>query len=80
MKCSDNEQMTDKYLVDRLAKQDPWIKRVYDATSGYIHFSDRHIKEAVQCDKNGDGSLYIGPKDLDRTPEDCIEPMQCMLL
>lgn len=79
MKCSDNKQMNDKYLVDRVAKQNPWMNRVYDVTSGYIHFSDRHIKEAVQCDKNGDGSLYIGPKDLDRTPEDYIEPMQCML-
>jgi len=29
--------MTDQYLVSCLSGQNPWIRRVYNATSGYVH-------------------------------------------
>ncbi|WP_303309817.1 hypothetical protein [Hymenobacter sp. BT730] len=36
-------KMTDAYLVSIFSKDYPWIKSVYETTSGYIHLSDRHI-------------------------------------
>lgn len=35
--------MTDQYLVECLTKENPWVKSVYEATSGYIHLSKAHI-------------------------------------
>lgn len=37
------KRMTDKYLVELLSKDEPWVLRVYNATSGYIHLSEKHI-------------------------------------
>lgn len=35
--------MTDRYLVESLSAQYPWVKRVYEETSGFIHLSEKHI-------------------------------------
>jgi hypothetical protein len=35
--------MTDAYLVKQLNQIYPWISRVYERTSGYVHLSDAHI-------------------------------------
>jgi len=34
LQSDDGSQMKDKYLVDRLAKRNPWIVDVYKFTSG----------------------------------------------
>lgn len=36
-------KMTDAYLVELLAKAYPWASSVYQATSGYVHLSEKHI-------------------------------------
>jgi hypothetical protein len=39
-------RMTDQYLVECLAAEsvkNEWIKKVYRETSGYIHFSSKHM-------------------------------------
>lgn len=43
MRDRDNVLMTDKHLSDKLNQVYPWVKRVYENTSGYIHLSDKHI-------------------------------------
>jgi hypothetical protein len=43
MKDRDGALMTDKHLVETLGRTYSWIPRVYQATSGFIHLSDRHI-------------------------------------
>jgi len=48
LKSDDGSLMKDKYLVDRVAKRNPWMVDVYKFTSGYIHFSNRHIQEAIR--------------------------------
>lgn len=35
--------MTDAYLVSQLTKVYPWVARVYERTSGYVHLSGTHI-------------------------------------
>src|ERR1041385_6911148 len=34
-KSHDGQPLTDKYLVDKLSEHHPWVRRVYDFTSGY---------------------------------------------
>jgi hypothetical protein len=76
---SDNGQlMKDSYLRDRVAKRNPWIVDVYKMTSGHIHFSDRHIFEALRRGQDRSFQMIIGPTDADREPSDYREPMRCM--
>ncbi|TYZ08937.1 hypothetical protein FY528_12035 [Hymenobacter lutimineralis] len=44
-------KMTDAYLVGIFSKDYPWIKSVYDTTSGYIHLSDKHIYASTRIEK-----------------------------
>lgn len=37
------QKLEDWYLKDRASVEYPWIKDVYDITSGFIHFSSKHI-------------------------------------
>jgi hypothetical protein len=65
LKAADNAQLTDKYLSDRIAKRNDWVPDVYKETSGYIHFSHRHIKAALHMDDpgTGEGRVAIGGCD-----------------
>lgn len=58
--------MTDSYLVQKLVKDEKkkWISRVYNNTSGYVHFSEKHIYSTFNFHsiKNpGSFSAFIGP-------------------
>jgi hypothetical protein len=58
------ELMTDQYLVSCLSAQNPWIRRVYEATSGYIHLSRKHIFNALNPgDATGPGSMALSKED-----------------
>ena len=48
IKSDDGSPMTDKYLVYRIAKRNPWMADVHEFSSGYIHFFNRHIQEAIR--------------------------------
>ncbi|PIK71490.1 hypothetical protein CS379_19020, partial [Methylobacterium frigidaeris] len=84
MKDDDGNLMKDGYLRDRVAKSNPWIVEVYKKTSGAVHFSNRHIFEAVRPKNDeenaeiGDFSMFIGSEDVFRAPDDYREPMRCM--
>jgi hypothetical protein len=78
LRSDDGSMMHDKYLVNRVAKLNPWITDVYEFTSGYVHFSDRHIKEAVRMGKGENARMVIGPNDFDREPRHFQEPMRCL--
>jgi hypothetical protein len=56
--------MTDQYLVDCLAKENPWVKSAYEATSGYIHLSKAHIYNAhLPNPKSEKWEIAIGKED-----------------
>ena len=66
--------MTDRYLVDTLGQKYEWMPRVYNATSGFVHLSDRHIFTVFQdWDNSGKVSLRIGATDEDIPDELWIE-------
>lgn len=46
-KCKDGKRLLDGYLIDRLAADYPWARSVYNATSGYVHFSEQQIFDSV---------------------------------
>lgn len=77
MKADDNQPMTDNYLARRVSTKNPWVINVYKKTSGYIHFSEEHIKEALRHNGGANFKLVIGPNDFDRNEEHFLEPLQC---
>jgi hypothetical protein len=65
LKAADGSLMTDGYLKGRVAARNAWIPTVYGETSGYIHFSHRHIKAALHMKDpaTGQAQVQIGPYD-----------------
>jgi len=65
LKDKTGELMTDAYLVKSLAKEYPWIEKVYHETSGYVHFSNKHIFNAFDdYDENSHSAgIKISAKD-----------------
>jgi len=64
LKDKNGKLMTDQYLVECLAKESPWVKGVYDATSGYIHLSKAHIYNAHKPSSQPDTwEIVIGKED-----------------
>ena len=70
-KSADGKPLRDGYLVDRLSERFPWVRKVYDFTSGYVHFSERQFFDAVHSLGNNEERtihLAIGRTD-DKYPE-----------
>jgi hypothetical protein len=61
----DGQLMTDHYLVRILSTEAPWVQSVYDHTSGYVHFSEKHIFRCLQesQDSESDVTIHIGLGD-----------------
>ncbi|MGR9046116.1 MAG: hypothetical protein ACU83N_12530 [Gammaproteobacteria bacterium] len=43
LKDKQGNKMLDSFLVKELQKRKPWAERVYNATSGFVHLSEKHI-------------------------------------
>jgi hypothetical protein len=57
-------RMTDRFLVECLGTQEPWVIRVYEATSGFIHLSKAHIFQAHHpTTEAGKWQIAIGEED-----------------
>ena len=62
--------MHDSYLVKQLSKEYSWVESVYKETSGYIHFSAKHIFSAMHS--IGDDRTFqiqISSEDIERSEE-----------
>lgn len=71
LKDKSNCYMTDNYLACQLSKLFPWVKDVYDNTSGYIHLSDKHIWNAMRNDATSTQTTAFSMKVTD---EDAFVP------
>ena len=70
MKDRDGHTMTDAYLVEKLSHELDWMTTVYQITSGYVHFSERHLFDPI-ASLEEDGRLVefvINDKD-EKFPE-----------
>jgi hypothetical protein len=56
MRDSDGNFMTDAYLKEKLGDLYEWVPRVYDHTSGYVHFSSVHMLSAFSPKPESDPS------------------------
>lgn len=46
-KSREGKSLVDGYLVDQMTKTHPWARKVYDFTSGYVHFSERQFFDSI---------------------------------
>jgi hypothetical protein len=64
MKDRNGTPMTDRHLIDSLGAEHEWMPRVYKATSGFIHLSERHILSVFQPGTTeGSVSLRVSEAD-----------------
>ena len=70
IKDRSGEKMTDAYLLSAFAKTEPWVTKVYDSGSGFIHLSNKHIFGIFSgAGENGIFQIAIGPTQ-DNIPEE----------
>ena len=63
MKDRDGKAMKDIYLVEKLAVKHPWVTKVYNRTSSYVHLSDVHIWSTLyESEKTDNKKMLIKTK------------------
>lgn len=58
-------KMTDAYLKEKASEEFPWIENVYNETSGFVHFSNKHILNTttLSSEKENTMTTFIGKTD-----------------
>lgn len=64
-KSRDGKRLTDAFLIESLEQEAKWVGRVYEATSAFVHLSDRHIWGAVHKTDNA-GTVQLAITGIDR--------------
>ena len=61
IKDKEGHRMTDKYLVEKLSVNLPWVQSVYESTSGFVHLSNIHMIATFAIDEgeSNDDELSI---------------------
>ncbi|MCT3702490.1 hypothetical protein HZQ89_08690 [Elizabethkingia anophelis] len=61
----DGKKMTDAYLKEKATTDFSWIENVYNETSGFVHFSNKHILNTttLSSDKKDTLVTFIGKID-----------------
>ncbi len=60
MKSRTSQPLTDRYLRTELAKGYPWVSRVYEACSGFIHLSSPHVLSVLKGNPAGGLEFRMG--------------------
>lgn len=80
LKDRKGKKMTDAYLVSVLSKEEPWIESVYEATSGYIHLSEKHIFSTLfPSDKPRTVTMEVSSKNGPVPDESKLEAVMAMV-
>ena len=58
-KSTDGKKLTDAYLIDRITTQHEWVRRVYDSTSGDVHFSEKQFFSSISSIADDEGGRTI---------------------
>jgi hypothetical protein len=78
MKDRSGERLTDARLVQTRQNEYPWLPAVYKNLSGYVHFSDAHLMDAVQSvADNGEIEILVSDRDLKFPESSWIEVIDC---
>jgi len=62
LQSRDNKKMTDRYLVEKMTEEFPWLPNVYEHTSGYIHLSEKHILNACYLSEEKEDQAKFSAK------------------
>lgn len=64
IKDRDGNFLRNQYLAEKLGYDDPRIQSLYMSSSGYIHLSEKHMRNAMQIDSaSGEISITVSPID-----------------
>lgn len=77
----DGNKMTDAYLKAKATEEFPWIENVYNETSGFVHFSNKHIRYSTTLSSVKDNTLntFVGKTDNNISNETKLEAVIVML-
>lgn len=80
LKDKDGKFMKDWYLRNLLNKEYPWITNVYKQSSGYIHFSKKHVYSSIQSIDSDKRTMQFSFSKKDNGIDENlkIETLQCM--
>ncbi len=76
LKDAEGRRLTDARLIEHAEETHPWVKGVYHATSGWVHFSPAHVVANWQVDEDSErvanlsGGIPIQP---DRIPVSMLQ-------
>jgi hypothetical protein len=75
LKDTAGNKLTDAYLRQKLAEHHPWISRVYEQTSDFIHLSGRHFYNSIATtdEESRTVRFIISGKDPPRSDETYFE-------
>lgn len=74
----DGKYLKDAYLKQKVSEDHPWIENVYNESSGFIHFSNKHIAGAVST-KGDYVTTSISKVDNEVPNKDKLETIMCMV-
>ena len=72
MKDKYGNPLTDRHLVNELAKEYPWVQEVYSRASNYVHLSGTHIFSTLSMEERGSGKIGVKVSHLDQTFPDKV--------
>lgn len=75
MKSITGEKMTDAFLKSKLAEDHPWITKVYEETSDFVHLSFRHLWPSIRSSNDNERTVMfeISGEDASRSDTDYYE-------
>lgn len=80
LKDRDGKLMNDRYLKEKATERYPWMESVYDETSGFIHFSNKHIKSTMSLSDEDDMiETFLGKTDNKVSNKNKLEAIMCMV-
>ncbi|WP_299758957.1 hypothetical protein [uncultured Pontibacter sp.] len=71
--------MLDRNLKEKLSQLYPWVEKVYDEASGYIHLSDKHIFNSSALKDGGTLAFSISSEDRFVSDASRIEATELMI-
>ena len=81
LKDRNGKHLRDSYLVEVASKEYPWIYNVYKETSGFVHFSKKHVFTSTVLKNKEERTVEfrIGKEDKYVPEESKLEAIECMI-
>jgi hypothetical protein len=80
LKDGDGKLLNDAHLIELADEVHPWVRPVYEATSGWVHFSPAHVRSAFRPNPTDDGQPATSfnitiPLPPERVPLNALEEL-----